>query len=111
MRFLGGVVSETLITVTLTRVPLDDRVQLAVRQPLADHADDERRHAALFRDAFSYVWPRLAPDVRRAAALLVPQMVFAFLQLEYAELAAAAAEPTLRLFRDAGTPVPMTVSA
>jgi len=110
VRFLGGVVSETLITATLTRVPLDDRVQIAVRQLLADHADDERRHAALFRDAFSYVWPRLAPDVRRAAALLIPRMVFAFLQLEHAELAAAAAEPTLRLFREAGTPVPMTVS-
>jgi hypothetical protein len=111
VRFLGGVVSETLVTVTLTRVPLDDRVQLAVRQLLADHADDERRHAALFRDAFSYVWPRLAPDVRHAGALLVPQLVLAFLELEHAELAAAAAEPILRLFHEAGTPVPMTVSA
>ena len=111
VRFVAGVVSETLISVTLTRVPLDDRVQLAVRQLLADHAADERRHAALFRDAFACVWPRLTPDVRQAALRLVPELVLAFLEPEHAELAAAAAEPTLRLFREAGTPVPMTVSA
>jgi len=91
VRFLGGVVSETLISITLTRVPVDDRVQLAIRQLLADHADDERRHGAFFRDALSRLWPMVDPDARRVAGALVPEMLLAFLQPDRDALTATAA--------------------
>ena len=91
VRFLGGLVSETLISVTLTRVPVDERVQLAVRQLLADHADDERRHGALFRDAVVRLWPTIDTDVRRAVGVLIPEMVLAFLEPDRNDLLATAA--------------------
>jgi hypothetical protein len=91
VRLLAAFVSETLISATLTRVPYDERVQLGVRQLVADHADDERRHAVLFRDVFARVWPALDPDLRRTAGVLVPELVDAFLAPDTAELARAAA--------------------
>ena len=91
VRLVAAFVSETLISTTLTRVPYDDRVQLGVRRLVADHADDERRHAVLFRDVFARVWPALDPDVRHAVAVLVPELVHAFLAPDADELAAAAA--------------------
>ncbi|HEU0132813.1 MAG TPA: diiron oxygenase [Mycobacteriales bacterium] len=90
VRLLAAFVSETLISATLTRVPYDDRVQLGVRQLVADHADDERRHAVLFRDVFARTWPVLDPDVRRAAAVLLPDLVHAFLAPDPDELVATA---------------------
>ena len=90
VRLLAAFVSETLISATLTRVPFDDRVQTGVRQLVADHADDERRHAVLFRDVFARWWPSLSPDVRRAAGVLVPDLVHAFLAPDADELALAA---------------------
>ncbi|HEX7167193.1 MAG TPA: diiron oxygenase [Acidimicrobiales bacterium] len=91
VRFAGGLVSETLISITLARVPLDDRVQLAVRQLLADHADDERRHGAFFRDAVSRLWPLVDADARRAVGVLIPAMLRAFLEPDRDELVATAA--------------------
>jgi hypothetical protein len=90
VRLLAAFVSETLITTTLTLVPYDDRVQTAVRQLLADHADDERRHAVFFRDVFAATWPRLDPETRRVTGTLVPGLVHAFLAPDRDELAAAA---------------------
>ncbi|HEX8003242.1 MAG TPA: diiron oxygenase [Mycobacteriales bacterium] len=91
VRLVAAFVSETLISATLTRVPYDDRVQVGVRQLVADHAEDERRHAVLFRDVFARYWPTLDPDVRRAVGVLVPGLVTAFLAPDDTELAAAAA--------------------
>ena len=101
VRLIAAFVSETLISATLTRVPFDDRVQVGVRQLVADHADDERRHAVLFRDVFSRYWPTLDPDVRRAVGVLIPDLVTAFLAPDDAELEEAA-----RLYADVlGDPV------
>ncbi|HVF06928.1 MAG TPA: diiron oxygenase [Frankiaceae bacterium] len=91
VRVLAAFVSETLISATLTRVPYDDRVQRGVRQLVADHADDERRHAVLFRDVFARLWPSLDGDVRRAVGVLLPGLIHAFLAPDPVELAAAAA--------------------
>ena len=91
VRVLAAFVSETLISMTLTRVPYDDRVQPGVRQLVADHADDERRHAVLFRHVFARLWPALDPDVRRAAGVLIPDLVHAFLAPDPGELLATAA--------------------
>lgn len=91
VRLVSAFVSETLISATLTRVPYDERVQVGVRQLVADHAEDERRHAVLFRDVFSRYWPSLDADVRRAAGVLIPDLVHVFLAPDDAELASAAA--------------------
>jgi hypothetical protein len=90
VRLLAAFVSETLISATLTRVPFDDRVQTGVRQLVADHAEDERRHAVLFRDVFARWWPALDADVHRALAALAPELVHAFLAPDLSELEAAA---------------------
>lgn len=90
VRLLAAFASETLITTTLTLVPYDDRVQAAVRELLADHAEDERRHAVFFRDVFAATWPRLDADARRVAGTLLPGMIHAFLAPDRAELVATA---------------------
>jgi hypothetical protein len=73
------IVSETLITATLTGLPRDERVQPAVRELAADHAADEGRHHAYFRQLFEYLWPRLPAPLRRQVGMLLPEIVEAFL--------------------------------
>jgi hypothetical protein len=81
------VVSETLITGTLTRLPHDRRVQHAVRDLARDHAADEGRHHAYFRQLFEYLWPRLPLPLRRKVGVLLPEMILAFLAPDVPSLA------------------------
>lgn len=74
------IISETLITGSLVKLPKDESVQRAVRDLANDHATDEGRHHAYFRKVFEYVWPRLAREVRRKLGILLPDMILAFLQ-------------------------------
>lgn len=74
------IISETLITGTLVKLPKDESVQKAVRELASDHATDEGRHHAYFRGVFEYVWPRLPREMRRKMGLLLPDMILAFLQ-------------------------------
>jgi hypothetical protein len=74
------IISETLITGTLAKLPRDETVQHAVRAVAADHASDEGRHHAYFRAVFEYVWPRLPRQLRRKLGILLPEMILAFLQ-------------------------------
>lgn len=74
------IISETLITGSLVRLPKDDSVQKAVRDVANDHATDEGRHHAYFRKIFEYVWPRLPREMRRKIGRLLPDMILAFLQ-------------------------------
>jgi len=74
------IISETLITGTLVDLPRDQSVQKAVRELANDHAFDEGRHHAYFREVFEYVWPRLPREMRRKMGLLLPDMILAFLQ-------------------------------
>jgi hypothetical protein len=73
------IVSETLITGTLTELPRDQRVQRAVREVVSDHAADEARHHAFFRQLFDLLWPRLPAAERHEISLLLPEIVLAFL--------------------------------
>jgi P-aminobenzoate N-oxygenase AurF len=82
------IVSETLITGTLSRLPRDTEVQLAVRQVARDHAADEVRHHAYFRQLFEYLWPRLPGDLRARIGPLLPQIIVAFLAPDDAALTA-----------------------
>ena len=81
------IISETLITGTLTKLPGDETVQQVVRGIAADHASDEGRHHAYFRNVFEYVWPRLPRVTRLKVGLLLPDMILAFLQPDSRALA------------------------
>ncbi|MGB7923477.1 MAG: diiron oxygenase [Pyrinomonadaceae bacterium] len=74
------IISETLITGTLVKLPKDETVQKAVRELASDHATDEGRHHAYFSEIFEYVWPRLPREMRHKIGLLLPDMIMAFLQ-------------------------------
>ena len=74
------IISETLITGSLVKLPKDQSVQRAVRDLANDHATDEGRHHAYFRKVFEYVWPCLPRLMRRRIGTLLPDMILAFLQ-------------------------------
>jgi ubiquinone biosynthesis protein len=74
------IISETLITGSLVKLPKDESVQRAVRDLANDHATDEGRHHAYFRKVFEYVWPRLSREMKRKVGILLPDMILAFLQ-------------------------------
>jgi para-aminobenzoate N-oxygenase AurF len=74
-----AVVSETLITATLTRVPGDDRVIGAVRLALREHAEDEARHHAYFAEALMRCWSQLTARQRAIVGPLLPRFITAFL--------------------------------
>lgn len=77
---LFAVVSETLISSILAQVPRDARVVTAVREIIADHAEDEGRHSAFFSQFFAYLWPRLRDDLHAELGPLLPQFILAFLE-------------------------------
>jgi hypothetical protein len=74
-----AIVSETLITGSLKKLPKDESVQLAVREFARHHAQDEARHHHYFRELCEMLWPRLPRHVRLAVGALLPRMVLAFL--------------------------------
>jgi hypothetical protein len=74
-----AIVSETLITSTLTQVPNDDRVVAGVRTILKDHAEDEARHLVYFAQILTTCWPRLTPAQRALVGPLLPRFISMFL--------------------------------
>jgi hypothetical protein len=79
VKLLFAIVSETLITGSLLKLPKDETVQQAVRDLAQDHATDEGRHHAFFRQVCLFVWPRLPRDLRRRLGPLFPDMILTFL--------------------------------
>ncbi|WP_170191926.1 diiron oxygenase [Saccharothrix syringae] len=79
VKLFFAIVSETLITGTLTRLPKDPSVQAAVRELAQDHAADEGRHHAFFRALFELLWPRMPVPLRRKVGVLLPRVIHAFL--------------------------------
>lgn len=80
VRLLQVVVFETLITAILADIPNDHRVLPVVRQVVADHAIDERRHHAYFAAFFRELWANLGPPARKVTALLLAPLVLESLQ-------------------------------
>jgi len=80
VRLLQVVVFETLITSIFADIPNDTRVLPVVRQLVADHAADERRHHAFFASFFRELWSRLDPRLRDLTAELLPDLVVRSLQ-------------------------------
>lgn len=84
-----AVVSETLISVILAEIPRDQRLPVAVRESVRDHAEDEGRHHAYFRSVLDYFWAALDPAERRQIGPCLPQVIFAFLKPDYRALVEA----------------------
>ncbi|MBP2327051.1 hypothetical protein JOF56_007436 [Kibdelosporangium banguiense] len=79
VKLFFAIVSETLITGTLTRLPKDPSVQQVVRELAQDHAADEGHHHAFFRQLFEMLWPRMPVPLRRKIGVLLPRVILAFL--------------------------------
>jgi pyruvoyl-dependent arginine decarboxylase (PvlArgDC) len=85
------VVSETLISAILCGIPHDRRIVGAVRETVADHAEDEGRHHAFYARFFEYAWHQLGPAQRAAIGPLLPEFITAFLAPDREALAAVLA--------------------
>jgi hypothetical protein len=79
VEFCSTVVSETLISGTLTQIPEDTEVLSFVREAIADHAADERTHHAYFTRAFEIAWPQFGRPVQQSLAPLFADLIIAFL--------------------------------
>lgn len=84
---LFAIVSETLISGMLSQIPRDDRLPLSVRNIVRDHAEDEGRHHVYFRTLLTHLWPALGRAERQAVGPLIPAVVYAFLEPDYAQTA------------------------
>ncbi|MEV5885336.1 diiron oxygenase [Streptomyces sp. NPDC052020] len=80
------VVSETLISSILSGIPKDRQVFTAVRETVADHAEDEGRHHAFFARFFEIAWPQLTLSQQELVGALLPEFVVAFLRPDTAAL-------------------------
>lgn len=74
-----AIVSETLISSSLLRIPRAPDVLPAVRQLVADHAADEWRHHAFFAHVCRIAWARLPDHVQRTIGPQLPECIFRFL--------------------------------
>ncbi|MEV8537101.1 diiron oxygenase [Streptomyces sp. NPDC051211] len=72
-------VSETLISTKLLMLPRDERLPTYVRDVIADHGQDERRHHAYFRALLPHFWHSLGRRDRAVLGALIPEMISAFL--------------------------------
>jgi hypothetical protein len=81
------IVSETLISAILQGIPQDTRVVGAVRDLVADHAQDEGRHHAYFSRLLEFTWPRLNKAQKELIGPLLPEMVLAFLEPDFVAIA------------------------
>ncbi|GII77160.1 hypothetical protein Sru01_21420 [Sphaerisporangium rufum] len=82
-----AVVSETLVSALLHDVPRDGRLPGPVRALVADHAADEGRHHAYFREFLRRLWPALGPAARTVGPR-VPELVRVFLDPDMSAVAA-----------------------
>jgi hypothetical protein len=79
-RLLQVVVFETLVTAIFADIPNDLRVLPIVRQLVADHAADERRHHAYFATFFRELWASMDRPVRLLTGRLLPGLITESLQ-------------------------------
>lgn len=85
-RLLVVVVFETLISSTLNKIPKDEQVITAVRNMVADHADDEARHHAYFSSLFDLLWPQLTERQKSILGPSLPHFIIKSLEPDYASI-------------------------
>lgn len=83
---LFTIVSETLISATLTDVARSSAVEPSVADLVRDHAVDEGRHHAYFAQYLRHLWAALDADERRFAACLFPELIDVFLRPDTADV-------------------------
>ena len=74
------IISETLITGTLKGLPNDESVQKGIRDFALDHAMDEGKHHAYFKQLFELLWPKMDKDLQITIGSQLPKMILGFLQ-------------------------------
>ena len=84
----GVIVTETLISSTLSRIPHDKTVHPLVRWYTAEHAVDEGRHHAYFAQVLHHTWPKLTKSQQLAMGRLVPKLIKTFLSPDLASISA-----------------------
>lgn len=77
------VVSETLISGSLLRIPADRNVIPAVREMVSDHAEDEIRHHAFFARLCRLAWPQVPAHWKGRVARALPGFIRSFLGPDY----------------------------
>jgi len=77
-RQLFVVISETMISATLSTVPHDEEVVDTVRAAIADHAVDEGRHHQFFASYLPKLWEGLGTADRDVLAPLLPRFMAEF---------------------------------
>jgi hypothetical protein len=77
------IVSETLISGTLARIPQSPSVLPAVRELVADHAEDEGRHHSFFAQICELAWAQLPEDLRHRIGIELPEFILNFLAPDF----------------------------
>lgn len=77
------IVFETLISSILNKIPKDKQVISAVREMIADHADDEARHHSFFSTLFDILWPQLSKKQQIILGPLLPHFIIKSLEPDY----------------------------
>lgn len=75
---------ETLISATLNSIPKDVRVVTALRELVADHAEDEARHHVFFSQLMDMLWPQMTKRQQSAVGPLLPYFIIKCLEPDYA---------------------------
>jgi hypothetical protein len=83
------VISETLISGSLLRIPQTENVMPAVREMVADHANDELRHHAFFARLARTAWPQVPHALQIRIGRALPSFIRSFLTPDY---------PAIRVF-------------
>lgn len=82
-------VSETLISEILSDLPRDTRLPRAVRETVADHAEDEGRHHAYFRQVLPIFWHTLDGPGKRELGRFLPDLIRIFLEPDHRRISTA----------------------
>lgn len=77
------IVSETLISGTLAKIPQSPNVVPAVRSLVADHAEDEGRHHCFFAQVCEFAWPQLSENLRHRIGIELPRFILSFLTPDF----------------------------
>lgn len=80
---LTVIVFETLISSILNKIPKDRQVISAIRDMVADHADDEARHHAFFSSLFDVLWTQLSKKHQSILGPLLPHFIIKSLEPDY----------------------------
>jgi hypothetical protein len=80
VKIAAVIVSETLISGTLSLTIKDKRIIPGVQELIADHASDETYHRQYFTRFFPFFWSQLSSKDKEQIASLFPELINSFLK-------------------------------